>query len=156
MRAEHDRDMDLRWLTSAQVEEVVAASRLFDYEVSREWAQTFLDESTHHLCIAYQDEVPAGFVSGIEMTHPDKGTEMFLYELGVDQAFRRRGIGRMLVAALADRACSNGCYGMWVLTDRANRAAVSTYTAAGATDESTQLMLSWRFIDAHPKFVPGS
>ncbi len=33
-------------------------------------------------------------VSGVELTHPDKGTEMFLYELGVAERFRGRGIGR--------------------------------------------------------------
>jgi len=32
---------------------------------------------------------PVGFVSGVEVTHPDKGTEMFLYELAVDETFRR-------------------------------------------------------------------
>ncbi|HZE00492.1 MAG TPA: GNAT family N-acetyltransferase, partial [Pseudonocardiaceae bacterium] len=51
---------------------------------------------------------------------PDKGTEMFLYELGVDDRFRRRGIGKALVAALAELARESGCYGMWVLTDSDN------------------------------------
>ena len=35
--------------------------------------------------IAYVDARPVGFVSGVEMTHPDKDTEMFLYELAVDE-----------------------------------------------------------------------
>jgi hypothetical protein len=35
------------------------------------------------MLIAYIDYVAAGFVSGVEMSHPDKGTEMFLYELSV-------------------------------------------------------------------------
>ena len=43
-------------------------------------------------------------VTGVETTHPDKGTEMFLYELAVDEAARDRGVGRALVAALADLA----------------------------------------------------
>ena len=56
----------------------------------------------HHLCIAYDDsDQPVGFVSGVETTHPDKGTEMFLYELGVDDRADGKGIGRALVEALA-------------------------------------------------------
>jgi len=53
-----------------------------------------------------------GFVSGVELTHPDKGSEMFLYELGVDAAARRRGVGRALVEALRALARRRGCYGM--------------------------------------------
>ena len=76
-------------------------------------------------------EAAAGFVSGVEMTHPDKGTEMFLYELAVEEASRNRGIGRALVRALADLARERGCYGMWVLTDDGNPAALRAYAAAG-------------------------
>jgi ribosomal protein S18 acetylase RimI-like enzyme len=79
------------------------------------------------------------------MTHPDKGTEMFLYELGVDESARGRGVGTALVAALADRARTAGCYGMWVLTDQDNVAAVRTYEAAGGTDPREQTMISWTF-----------
>ena len=122
---------------------VVAAGHLFDGPVVPGAARRFLDEPTSHLCIAYEDGVPAGFVSGVETTHPDKGTELFLYELGVDERFRRRGIGTALVRALADRAREGGCYGMWVLTDRVNEAALATYRRAGAVEESDQVMLGW-------------
>ena len=64
------------------------------------------------------------------MTHPDKGTEMFLYELGVDDAARGQGVGKALVAALRDLAEERGCYGMWVLTDADNEAALRTYQAS--------------------------
>ena len=62
------------------------------------------------------------------MTHPDKGTEMFLYELAVDEPWRRQGIGAALVTALGDVAQQRGCYGMWVLTEDSNRAAITTST----------------------------
>jgi ribosomal protein S18 acetylase RimI-like enzyme len=135
--------VDLRWLGRADLDAVVAAEHLFDGPAIREAAERFLSEPTAHLCLAYEDDEPAGFVSGVEMTHPDKGTELFLYELGVDERFRRRGIGTALVRALAERARERGCYGMWVLTDRVNEAGLATYRRAGAVEESDQVMLGW-------------
>jgi ribosomal protein S18 acetylase RimI-like enzyme len=79
--------------------------------------------------VAYDGETVAGFVSGVEMTHPDKGTEMFLYELGVEAPFRRRGYDTALVRALAELARARQCYGMWVLTDEDNAAVLATYVA---------------------------
>jgi ribosomal protein S18 acetylase RimI-like enzyme len=95
--------------------------------------------------MAYQGTRPIGFITGVEMTHPDKGTEMFLYELAVHEQFRRQGVGRALVEALSRRARDAGCYGMWVLTDDDNPAAIATYQAGGASIDGSQVMLSWRF-----------
>jgi ribosomal protein S18 acetylase RimI-like enzyme len=140
-------------MTPADVDAVEAASGLFDYDVRPQWAQRFLAEANHHLCIAYEDGEPAGFVSGVETTHPDKGVEMFLYELGVDERFRGRGIGKALAAALAELARAQGCYGMWVLTDHDNTGAIATYRSAGATDGSDHVMLGWRLDEAHQTFT---
>jgi ribosomal protein S18 acetylase RimI-like enzyme len=79
------------------------------------------------------------------MTHPDKGTEMFLYELAVAESARGRGVGRALVDALVRRARERGCYGMFVFTDDNNAAALATYHGAGAREASSQLMLEWDF-----------
>jgi ribosomal protein S18 acetylase RimI-like enzyme len=124
---------------------VTAASDLFDHPVREEWADRFLAMPGHHLLVAYEDTVPAGIVTGVELTHPDKGTEMFLYELGVHPAYQRRGIGRALVSALAELARERGCYGMWVLTDDENLAALATYRGAGASESSRHTMLGWSY-----------
>jgi len=118
---------------------------LFDDDALIAATRRFLTSPGHHLLVAYEDATAVGFVSGVEMTHPDKGTEMFLYELGVDESARGRGIGTKLVDALADRARTAGCYGMWVLTDRDNVAAMRAYEAAGGTDPREQTMISWSF-----------
>jgi ribosomal protein S18 acetylase RimI-like enzyme len=129
---------------------VLGASALFDNPPRPDATATFLARDGHHLLMAFDDAADTGaaavgFVSGVETTHPDKGTEMFLYELSVDEAARNRGVGRALVAALADLARESGCYGMWVLTDDDNPAAVRAYEAAGGQQEPLTRLIAWTF-----------
>ncbi|MGW2858836.1 GNAT family N-acetyltransferase [Streptomyces sp. NPDC001205] len=135
--------MDIRRIT--RVEAVQDAGHLFDVSPLPEATARFLADERHHLLIAYVDDAPAGMVTGVEMTHPDKGTEMFLYELGVDESFRGRGVGRALVSALADLARQRNCYGMWTITDEDNAAARATYGRAGGVAEEEQVALVWTF-----------
>jgi ribosomal protein S18 acetylase RimI-like enzyme len=125
--------------------QVHLAARLFDKPPTAAATAAFLVTPGHHLLIGYVGDEPAGFVSGVETIHPDKGREMFLYELGVDDVFRGRGVGAALVEALAEIARDRGCYGMWVLTDHDNQGAIATYRRAGASDGSDHLLLEWRF-----------
>lgn len=121
------------------------AAALFD-DAPRDDASTrFLTADDHHLLFAFDGDEAVGFVTGVELTHPDKGLEMFLYELGVLEDARGRGVGTALVEALADLARDRGCKGVWVLTDEENAAALATYRRAGATIEESTLLLEWRF-----------
>jgi ribosomal protein S18 acetylase RimI-like enzyme len=138
--------MNIRPLGVGDDAAVAGAEHLFDRRVDAEATARFLADPNHHLLLAYDsDERPVGFVSGVETTHPDKGTEMFLYELAVDEPARRQGIGRALVEALAVLARERGCYGMFVLTDEDNVAALATYRSAGGGKASPNLMLEWDF-----------
>ncbi|GGX19448.1 GNAT family N-acetyltransferase [Streptomyces chryseus] len=127
------------------VPELTAAEHLFDGPVRPDWAERFLTAPGHVMLVAYVGGEPAGMVSGIEMSHPDKGTEMCLYELSVDEAFRRRGIGRALTLALAEVARERGCYDMWVGVERDNDAALATYRSARGRDDGDFAMLTWTF-----------
>jgi ribosomal protein S18 acetylase RimI-like enzyme len=148
------RTVDIR--PPRDVAEVQAGARLFDDPPEPAATARFLASPIHHLLFAYlgsdhterDDDPPVGFVSGVEETHPDKGTEMFLYELAVDESARNRGIGRALVRALADIARERGCYGMYVLTDRDNEAALHAYTAAAGKIAGDHVMLEWHFEDS--------
>jgi aminoglycoside 3-N-acetyltransferase I len=123
---------------------VLRAADLFDSPPLPGPTERFLAEPTHHLLLAFDDEGRAvGMISGVEMTHPDKGTEMFVYELGVAPAARLRGVATALVRALAELARGTGCYGMWVGTEPDNAAALATYRRAGASEEAPFVLLSW-------------
>ena len=138
--------MNIVELGRGDASKVMAAADLFDHPPKADATARFLSEPGHHLLVAYEDARPIGFVSGVETFHPDKGTEMFLYEIGVTESHRRRGVGRALTERLATIARAVGCYGMWVATDDANVAALSMYEAFGATrDEEPAVILTWSF-----------
>jgi ribosomal protein S18 acetylase RimI-like enzyme len=123
---------------------VERAAGLFDETIDPDTTRRFLANEGHHLVLALEGETPVGFISGVELLHPDKpGPEMFVYELGVGETFRGRGIGRTLVESLAQLARERGCYGMFVLADEQNPAANATYAAAGGTREPGQVMFAW-------------
>ncbi len=143
----------IRHLEPGDRSAVIAASPLLDSPARPEVADRFLETPGHHLLVAYDREVPVGFVSGVEMVHPDKGTEMFLYELAVAEGSRRRGIGATLVSELRRIAERRGCYGMWVLTDDDNAPACATYEAAGAPPATRHVMYTWDLVDPSP---PGT
>ena len=131
-------------------EAVLGAADLFDSPPLAAATARFLAEPGHHLLFAYESEIeegggerPVGMISGVEMTHPDKGTEMFIYELGVAPEARLRGVGTALVEALAAIARRRGCYGMWVGTEPDNEAALATYRRGGANEQAPMMLLSW-------------
>ncbi len=137
--------MDIRRLGPGDEAALEQVGPCFDHPVLSTAATRFLEAENHHIFVAYEGEAVAGFVTGVEMTHPDKGTEMFLYELGVEPPFRGKGVATALVRALADLARARDCYGMWVLTDDDNHAALGAYGSAGGTREGASVLMSWKF-----------
>ena len=147
--------MEIRALGPGDDDAVVAAQHLFDGPARADATARFLAEPGSHLLVGYVDGEPAGFVSGVEVTHPDKGTELFLYELAVDEAHRRRGHARALVEALAAVARERGCTGMFVFVDDDNEAGRATYRSAGGRDASRPVMVEWTFVRFRSHRNPG-
>jgi ribosomal protein S18 acetylase RimI-like enzyme len=135
--------MEIVRMTDGDGERVAAAAHLFDGAPDTQATERFLRSDGHHLLVAYVDGKAAGFASGVELTHPDKGTELLVYELGVDEAFRRTGIGRALVRALRELAHERGCYGMFVLTEPDNEPALALYDSSGGRREEV-VLFEWK------------
>lgn len=129
---------------------VTGAAHLFDGPPRPDATAHFLTEPGHHMLLASRDDQPVGFVTGVELTHPDKGTELMLYELSVDERFRRRGIGRDLVRALDALGRERGCRNLFALADGDNDAALATYAFGEATRQNDVVMFTWEPLAAGP------
>jgi len=135
--------IEIRVLGPGDEAVVIAAAGLFDEPPTPGWTESFLTTSGHHLLVAFDGDDAVGFVSCVELLHPDKGRELFLYELSVAEEVRRRGIGRALVDAGLDLARRLGCYGAWTATEDDNAAALATYRSTGATADPTTVTEVW-------------
>jgi len=141
--------MDIVVLQPGDEARVLAAADLFDDQPTEGWTAAFLAREGHHLVLAFDGDRAVGFVSGVETIHPDKGIELFVYELGVDEDHRRRGIALALLERLEAVAAERGCRGMWVATEPDNVAALATYRSA-AYDAPEPCVVLERAIEHRP------
>lgn len=122
---------------------LVESTHLFDKTVTEEGARDFLSRPGHVLLLAQtSDGFGIGYITGVEMRHPDKPPEIFVYELAVDAAWRRRGVAKELVKAMSAEALRRGCKDMWTATEKDNLAAIATYRSAGASIDHESVLVT--------------
>ena len=96
--------------------------------------------------VAEVDGEIAGFAYAHVLLRIDGDTSVFLYELDVDERFRRRGLGRALVDQARALGRELGAKEMWVETAYDNEPARRTYAAAGGKEiPEAVLQLEWDF-----------
>jgi len=65
---------------------------------------------------------------------------LWMLDLWIEPRHRRLGIGRRLVAALAQRTVTQGRASLWWTVRNGNAAALAFYAALGAKDDETRLL----------------
>ncbi len=102
------------------------------------------DERTIFL-VAIEDGDLIGFVLAHELPrrHAPR-SKLFVYEVEVDEAHRRRGVGTALLAELSRIARERGIPSGFVLTERTNAAAMALYRVAGA--QNAHDVVEWTFV----------
>jgi ribosomal protein S18 acetylase RimI-like enzyme len=97
-----------------------------------EEAARFLSVETNHLLLGFDHDEPVGLLLAYELLrrHGDE-PKMHLYEIGVHEDYRRRGIGRSLIEGFAGLCRARGARHAFVLTDESNRAAMALYASTG-------------------------
>ena len=62
-------------------------------------------------------------------------SEIYIYDLAVDEEHRRQGVATALIAELRQVAAARGAYVIFVQADREDAAAVSLYTKLGVRED---------------------
>jgi aminoglycoside 6'-N-acetyltransferase I len=117
------------------------APGVFDREVDPRLADAFLRDLRHHLVAAIADNRIVGFVSALDYWHPDKPRELWINEVGVTSAWRRRGVGTRLLQKMLEHARALGCREAWVLTEHDNAAALALYSKVGGVRSKTYIVM---------------
>jgi aminoglycoside 3-N-acetyltransferase I len=96
--------------------------------------------------VAFVDGKEVGFVTAYRLQRFDNlKAEVLIYEIGVDEAFRRRGIASALIAEIKKWAAYVGANEAWVLTEEDNEIAHSLYQKTGGVkDTPNSTMFTYR------------
>jgi ribosomal protein S18 acetylase RimI-like enzyme len=126
------------------------ASDVFDNPVDAALTREFLADPRHHLAVAIDRGVVVGFASAVHYVHPDKAPQLWINEVAVAPTHRRHGLAKVMLRLLFDVGRAQRCTEAWVLTDRANPAAMALYASVGGTEGAddvgpSDLMIGYSF-----------
>jgi len=116
------------------------AEDVFDVPIDSRRLAAYLASTDHHLIVAINAGEVVGQVAAVVHRHPDKATELYVDEVGVAPAYRRRGIAGRMLAALFELGRELGCEEAWVGTEPDNQAARRLYESAGGGNAEPFLM----------------
>lgn len=129
--------MEIRELSPGDVHWVVRSDALFDDPTEPGAAEAYLADPANVFFLALDGERPIGFARGTVLRQlKTRRGQMFLYEIAVDPAHQRRGVGRALVVRLLEYCRAHDLEEAFVFTDPGNAAAVGLYRATGAVTET--------------------
>ena len=81
------------------------------------------------------DEVIGGLVAYVLDKFEQQRSEIYIYDLAVAEAYRRRGISTALIGALQRIGTARGAYVIFVQADHGDDPAIALYTGLGTRED---------------------
>ncbi|WP_222926925.1 GNAT family N-acetyltransferase [Sphingomonas gilva] len=103
------------------------ADGVFDEPPLPARVDAYLAEPGHLMALAFDGDRVVGQVAAVIHRHPDKPAELYLDEVGVADAYLRRGIATRMVERMLAEGRARGCAECWVGTEPDNEAARALY-----------------------------
>jgi ribosomal protein S18 acetylase RimI-like enzyme len=102
----------------------------------------FFDDEKNILLVSYLEHEPGGFLYAYTLEDiKSNQSKIFLYSIDVFHPFRRQGIASSLIEALKMIAREKGCREIFVMTNKANLAAMRLYEKTGGSVENNDDVL---------------
>lgn len=105
------------------------AEDVFDYEIDGQRLAAYLASPQQTLFVAVEEGLVIGQVRGFLLLQPDQGPDLYIDNLGVSPAWKRRGVATALAQALFKFGRERGCAGVWVATEADNAEGIAFYDA---------------------------
>jgi tRNA (guanine37-N1)-methyltransferase len=120
------------------------AAHLFDDPLDETSARLVLAEPRSVLVLAMHGDEPVAFALALEINSVDHARpDLFIDEVGVTEAMRRRGIGRALLREVLAIAATRGCREAWVLAEPENAAALGLYRSLAPNEDAENRLFVW-------------
>ena len=143
-----EASLSIRRLTDVDDDLAARLNPLFDDGDVWDAAQgrLFLQNPDNLFLAAFWDDLACGFLTAHRLQRFDaRRAEVLLYEIGVHEDFRQRGVGTALIMAVNAWAREVGADEVWVLTNVENAAAMALYrTTGGEEDVPGTTMFTYR------------
>ena len=124
-------------LSRSRAPTIAKAHHLFDGPLDLRATRRYLADPRNLFLMAWDGRIAVGFLRGTFLLQTRTSMpQFFLYEIGVANGARRRGVGTALVSTMLEYARAAGCEEAFVLTSPRNRAAVALYRSTGGRAET--------------------
>lgn len=130
--------MNIRRFEPKDARAAVALVKLFaSKDVSAEYLERFLANSSNYLIVAEVDGNLAGFLLAHALQRlKQESHKMFIYEIDVAQQYRRRGVGTALINHIREIVKRENMMNAFVFTSHSNKGAVEFYKSTGGKIEN--------------------
>ena len=108
--------------------------------VSDEYMKKLLSKQGFYILVAVENEKILGGLTAYEFIKSKcEEREMFLYEIGVEASYRRKGVARKLIEGLIEICKEKGIKTLFVATEMDNEPAKKLYEKTGGKFENAAI-----------------
>jgi len=111
------------------------ADDVFDHAPTDTRLAAYFATPAHAMWVGLDGDLVVAQGRSIRLHHPDMAPELFIENLGVAPAYRRRGIATRLMREMFRWGAEQGCETMWVGTESVNDGALAFYRTLGLREE---------------------
>ena len=104
----------------------------------------FLQNPKNYVLVATIDNIIVGGLTAYEIEmYKNETSEMFLFEIDVDENYRQRRVGTLLIQELKDVCNQQNIKQIFVITSRDNASALKLYNTTGGIGDIESILFNY-------------